>query len=235
MQWRVAPSQPPATNLAGFFELTVKEDGERARKSVGVAGFDRGDLDELGVVEVRTVDAATANAARAGNVVVVERSDDEGTSSDDGDDGIWDQDRLMDVARVDDVYDDMMRDIDVVVPEQAVNKNVRIARYALRLQKPGEPKTKLWTTREEVAERRRKLENELRGLGREREARRVAGKKARERAEWQPAASANAGERPPDRPPPRPPRRRKRTRTGRGRGRAGGAEDEGAVAGADDA
>jgi WD40 repeat protein len=236
MQWRVAPSQPPATNLAGFFELTVKEDGERARKSVGVAGFDRGDLDELGVVEVRTVDAATANAARAGNVVVVERSDDDGTSSDDGDDGIWDQDRLMDVARVDDVYDDMMRDIDVVVPEQAVNKNVRIARYALRLQKPGEPKTKLWTTREEVAERRRKLENELRGLGREREARRVAGKKARERAEWQPAASANAGERPPDRPPPEAPEEAEEDEDGDGdEDGQGRAEDEGKAAGADDA
>ena len=182
------------------------------------------------------MDAATANAARAGNVVVVERSDDDGTSSDDGDDGIWDQDRLMDVARVDDVYDDMMRDIDVVVPEQAVNKNVRIARYALRLQKPGEPKTKLWTTREEVAERRRKLENELRGLGREREARRVAGKKARERAEWQPAASANAGERPPDRPPPEAPEEAEEDEDGDGiEDGQGRAEDEGAAAGADDA
>ena len=141
----------------------------------------------------------------------------------------------MDVARVDDVYDDMMRDIDVVVPEQAVNKNVRIARYALRLQKPGEPKTKLWTTREEVAERRRKLENELRGLGRG--ARRGASRgKRRGSAEWQPAASANAGERPPDRPPPEAPEEAEEDEDGDGNEDGQGrAEDEGAAAGADDA
>ena len=158
------------------------------------------------------MDAATANAARAGNVVVVERSDDEGTSSDDGDDGIWDQDRLMDVARVDDVYDDMMRDIDVVVPEQAVNKNVRIARYALRLQKPGEPKTKLWTTREEVAERRRKLENELRGLGAS--ARRGASRGKRR-------GSARSGS------PPRARTRENDRRTARPRGPRGGGRGRG--------
>ena len=173
LQWRVVPSKTPAT-VVNLFDLTL-EDG----RDVGVAGFDRSRLDE-GVVEVRTLDAQTAAAARAGNVVV-EDSDEE--SSDGDDDGIWNQAREYDVAEVDDVYDDMMNDIDIVVPEQAVNKNVRIANYALKLQKPGKIKTKLWETREEVAERRRILEHELRNLGRDRASKAVAAAPARDRAE----------------------------------------------------
>ena len=186
MQWRVVPSKTPAT-VVNLFDLTL-EDG----RDVGVAGFDRSRLDE-GVVEVRTLDAQTAAAARAGNVVV-EDSDEE--SSDGDDDGIWNQAREYDVAEVDDVYDDMMNDIDIVVPEQAVNKNVRIANYALKLQKPGKIKTKLWETREEVAERRRILEHELRNLGRDRASKAVAAAPARDRAEWQPAPSARGGPHP---------------------------------------
>ena len=124
----------------------------------------------------------------------MEDSDEE--SSDGDDDGIWNQAREYDVAEVDDVYDDMMNDIDIVVPEQAVNKNVRIANYALKLQKPGKIKTKLWETREEVAERRRILEHELRNLGRDRASKAVAAAPARDRAEWQPAPSARGGPHP---------------------------------------
>lgn len=214
MQWRVVRSKTPAT-IVNLFDLTM-DDGRDA----GVAGFDRSRLDE-GVVEVRTLDAETAAAARAGNVVV-EDSDEE--SSDGDDDGIWNQAREYDVAEVDDVYDDMMNDIDIVVPEQAVNKNVRIANYALKLQKPGKIKTKLWETREEVAERRRILEHELRNLGRDRASQAVAAAPARDRAEWQPAPSARGGPHPDPTPPPPTDPEAKKNRRGDADGGASDAE-----------
>ena len=39
--------------------------------------------------------------------------------------------------------------LDYVVPEQGVNKQVRTAHFALQMQQPGKPKSKLWATREE--------------------------------------------------------------------------------------
>jgi microtubule-associated protein-like 1/2 len=149
-------------------------------------------------VNVKTLDADTAALARAGEVQV-EASDSE-TSSDGGDDGIWAAERERDVAEVDDVYDDMLNDIDYVVPEQGVNKQVRTAHFALQMQQPGKPKSKLWATREEVAERRRLLETELRSLGRGAASAAVGGAAARDRAEWAPAASVGDASMPP--PPP---------------------------------
>ena len=152
MQWRVVSARGvpagSAAKLNGLFELRGVS-GETL-----VEGFDRSLLAE-GVVNVKTLDADTAALARAGEVQV-EASDGE-TSSDGGDDGIWAAERERDVAEVDDVYDDMLNDIDYVVPEQGVNKQVRTAHFALQMQQPGKPKSKLWATREEVAERRRLL------------------------------------------------------------------------------
>ena len=147
----------------------------------------------------------------------MEASDGE-TSSDGGDDGIWAAERERDAAEVDAVYDDMLNDIDYVVPEQGVNKQVRTAHFALQMQQPGKPKSKLWATREEVAERRRLLETELRSLGRGAASAAVGGAAARDRAEWAPAASVGDASMPP---PPgrrrrrtRRPQRRRKTRTG---------------------
>jgi WD40 repeat protein len=195
MQWRVVSARGvpsgSAAKLNGLFELRGVS-GETL-----VEGFDRTRLEE-GVVNVKTLDADTARIARAGKVQV-EASDGE-TSSDGGDDGIWAAERERDVAEVDDVYDDMFNDIDYVVPEQGVNKQVRTAHFALQMQQPGKPKSKLWATREEVAERRRLLETELRSLGRGAAAATVGGGAARDRAEWAPAASVGDASMPP--PPP---------------------------------
>ena len=195
MQWRVVSARGvpagSAAKLNGLFELRGVS-GETL-----VEGFDRSLLAE-GVVNVKTLDADTAALARAGEVAV-EASDGE-TSSDGGDDGIWAAERERDVAEVDDVYDDMINDIDYVVPEQGVNKQVRTAHFALQMQQPGKPKSKLWATREEVAERRRLLETELRSLGRGAASAAVGGAAARDRAEWAPAASVGDASMPP--PPP---------------------------------
>ena len=139
-------------------------------------------------MNIKTLDAETAERALAGKVQI-EQSDDDDESSDDGDDGIWNTERNRDVAEVDDVFDDMFNDIDYVVPEQGVNKQVRTAHFALAMQQPGAPKSKLWATREEVAERRRVLEHELRKLGRSRNANDLSSTKAADRTEWAPAAS----------------------------------------------
>ena len=195
MQWRVTSARGApaggAAKLNGLFELRGVS-GETT-----VEGFDRSRLEE-GIVNVTTLDADTAALARAGRVEV-EASDGE-TSSDGGDDGIWAAERERDVAEVDDVYDDMLNDIDYVVPEQGVNKQVRTAHFALQMQQPGKPKSKLWATREEVAERRRLLETELRSLGRGDASAAVGGAAARDRAEWAPAASVGDASMPP--PPP---------------------------------
>ena len=187
MQWRVVSARGRPRGQRGEAQRLV-----RATRGVSgetlVEGFDRSLLAE-GVVNVKTLDADTAALARAGEVQV-EASDGE-TSSDGGDDGIWAAERERDVAEVDDVYDDMLNDIDYVVPEQGVNKQVRTAHFALQMQQPGKPKSKLWATREEVAERRRLLETELRSLGRgAARPRWAAPPRATERSGRRPRASA---------------------------------------------
>ena len=74
---------------------------------------------------------------------------------------------------------------------------MRTAHFALQMQQPGAPKSKLWATREEVAERRAVLEHELRKLGRDRPANAIHETKAGERAEWAPAASVGDAAVPP--------------------------------------
>ena len=187
MQWKVVNARGgqagSSAKLNGLFELGGLGNGS----SNDVEGFDRSLLEE-GIVNIKTLDAETAERALAGKVQI-EQSDDDDESSDDGDDGIWNTERNRDVAEVDDVFDDMFNDIDYVVPEQGVNKQVRTAHFALAMQQPGAPKSKLWATREEVAERRRVLEHELRKLGRSRNANDLSSTKAADRTEWAPAAS----------------------------------------------
>ena len=197
MQWKVVSSKGKqagsAAKLNGLFELSGMNGKHGGAHEL--EGFDRSML-ERGIVNIKTLDHATADMLRVGKVQV-EQSDDDESSSDDGDDGIWNAERTRDVAEVDDVYDDLFNDVTYVVPEQGVNKQVRTAHFALQMQQPGAPKSKLWATREEVAERRAVLEHELRKLGRDRPANAIHETKAGERAEWAPAASVGDAAVPP--------------------------------------
>lgn len=197
MQWKVVSSKGKqagsAAKLNGLFELSGMNGKHGGAHEL--EGFDRSML-ERGIVNIKTLDHATADMLRVGKVQV-EQSDDDESSSDDGDDGIWNAERTRDVAEVDDVYDDLFNDVTYVVPAQGVNKQVRTAHFALQMQQPGAPKSKLWATREEVAERRAVLEHELRKLGRDRPANAIHETKAGERAEWAPAASVGDAAVPP--------------------------------------
>ena len=193
MQWRVVPSKTPAT-VVNLFDLTL-EDG----RDVGVAGFDRSRLDE-GVVEVRTLDAQTAGGGAAGNVVV-EDSDEE--SSDGDDDGIWNQAREYDVAEVDDVYDDMMNDIDIVVP--GTGGEQKRSHRELRAQAAKTGKDQDQTVGDERGSRGAAKDPRARTQEpRTRPRVKGGGRRAGERSRgWQPAPSARGGPHPAPRARPR--------------------------------
>ena len=80
---------------------------------------------------------------------------------------------------------DLLADVEAVVPVHKLKADAKVARYAAEFVKsaPG-PNGKMWATREEVAERRRRLETELRKLGKERQASSIGGGPAAGRVEW---------------------------------------------------
>jgi len=71
-----------------------------------------------------------------------------------------------------------------VVPVHKLKADAKVARYAAEFVKSAPGPTRMWATREEVAERRRRLETELRKLGKERQASSIGGGPAAGRMEW---------------------------------------------------
>ena len=186
MQWRVVPAPTPTDRMEGYFE-TPRHPGLVGGVGSGVTGFDLTDID-AGVVNLRVVDRPTARIVRGKktsaeentNARVAGAEDDE----DDGDDGIWNAKREDDIAEMDEPVD-LLADAEAVVPVHKLKADAKVARYAAEFVKSAPPgPTKMWATREEVAERRRRLETELRKLGKERQASSIGGGPAAGRVEW---------------------------------------------------
>ena len=79
---------------------------------------------------------------------------------------------------------DLLADAEAVVPVHKLKADAKVARYAAEFVLSAPGPTKMWATREEVAERRRRLETELRKLGKERQASSIGGGPAAGRMEW---------------------------------------------------
>ena len=114
------------------------------------------------------------------------------SSEDDGDDGIWNAKREDDIVEMDEPLD-LLADADAVVPVCKLKSDANVAKYAAEFVKREPATSKMWATREEVAERRRRLETELRKLGKERQATAIGGGPAAGRMEWN-APNVRGGE-----------------------------------------
>ena len=193
MQWRVTPARVPTDRMEGYFE-TPRHRGLVRGVGSGLTGFDLTDID-AGVVSLRVVDRPTArivrgktakktsakktSAKKTSNARVAGDEDDE----DDEDDGIWNAKREDDIAEMDEPVD-LLADAEAVVPVHKLKADAKVARYAAEFVKSAPGPTRMWATREEVAERRRRLETELRKLGKERQASSIGGGPAAGRMEW---------------------------------------------------
>ena len=193
MQWRVVPAPTPTDAMEGYFE-TPRHAGLVGGVGTGITGFDLTDID-AGVVNLRVVDRPTARVVRGKakkSKAKVKKVSSKESSEDDGDDGIWNAKREDDIVEMDEPLD-LLADADAVVPVCKLKSDANVAKYAAEFVKREPATSKMWATREEVAERRRRLETELRKLGKERQATAIGGGPAAGRVEWN-APNVRGGE-----------------------------------------